>query len=461
MTIDDCRGNPVTAANPEAVGHLDAAVRSYLGLRSDPGDHLKKALAADPGLLLGHVLRGCFMLLFANRKLLAKAREAHDNAVAAARAGATEREHGHLSALAAWLAGDTATALKRWDAILVDHPRDVLALKLAEYWTFYGGDPWAMLGVVSRPLHAWDDAVPDYGFVLGMRAFALEESGDYAAAETSGRRAVELNPEDVWSTHAVAHVFEMTGRHKDGIAWLEGLSSRWGSINNFIHHVWWHLALLHHELGAFDAVLDLYDRKLRPARAWEYLDLTNAAALLLRLEMEGVDVGDRWQEIAEASAERTGDQLLAFADVHYAIALAAAGAPGAAERFVAGLGAAPLEGAARQVEVHETCGRALGEAVVAARTREFARAVDLLLPLRPLVKAIGGSHAQRDLFEQVLIHAAVAAGRLPLARALLSERTARRPRSPLAWKAYAGVLDALDESVAASRARKQAAELVA
>jgi tetratricopeptide (TPR) repeat protein len=459
MTFPDCRGNPVTAANPEAVGHLDAAVRSYLGLRTDPGDHLKRAMTADPNLMMGHVLRGYFMLLFANRKLLPRAREAFDNATAAAAKGAAARERGHLSALEAWLAGDARTALRRWDAILVDHPRDVLALKLAEYWWFYAGDSWSMLGSLARHAHAWDEKVPDYGFVLGMRAFAHEESGDYAAAEAAGRRAVEINPEDSWATHAVAHVCEMTGRQKDGIAWLEGLSGRWGAINNFILHVWWHLSLYHFELGAFDAVLDLYDRKVRPAKNWEYLDLCNAAALLLRLELEGIDVGDRWGEVGRAAADRTADHLLAFADVHYAIALAAAG--NAATTFVDGLAAYSTEPADSQAEVMRICGRALAEAVVAARRREFGRVVELIQPIRPAIKALGGSHAQRDLFEQILINAAVGDGRLPLARALLSERVYRRSRSALSWKAYAGVLDTLGEPAGAAAARTAAARLVA
>jgi predicted Zn-dependent protease len=253
----------------------------------------------------------------------------------------------------------------------------------------------------------------------------------------------------------------MAGRQKDGIAWLEGLAPRWGAINNFILHVWWHRALFHHELGAFDAALDLYDKRLKPAKQWEYLDLTNAAALLLRLEMEGVDVGDRWGEVARAASERTADHLLAFADVHYAIALAAAGGEGEADRFVAGLESYATQPADTQAEVMRVCGRELAEAVVAARRRAFGKAVELLLPLRAAVKALGGSHAQRDLFEQVLIHAAIADGRLNLARALLSERLARRPRSPLAWRACARVLDALGEPAEAAKARGEAARLVA
>ena len=59
--------------------------------------------------------------------------------------------------------------------------------------------------------------MPDYGKVLGMSAFALEECGAYEEAERRGRRAVEIDPTDIWATHAVAHVMEMTGRQRDGI----------------------------------------------------------------------------------------------------------------------------------------------------------------------------------------------------------------------------------------------------
>ncbi len=453
----------MTAANPDAAAALDAAVTAYLGLRTDPGDHLKAALAADPELILGHVLRGYFLLLFANRELAARARRSLDAALAAGRDRANPRESLHIAALEAWCGGDAAGALARWNAILIDYPRDAAALKLAEYWHLYSGDGAGLRGNVARVLHAWDEAVPGFGFVLGMQAFGLEECGAVDEAETLGRRAVERNPADVWAAHAVTHVLETTGRQREGGAWIDGLASHWGAVNHFVRHVWWHRALFQLELGAFDAALDLYDREIRRESTSEYLDIANAASLLWRLESEGVESGDRWSELAARSAERI-DHMLVFADAHYVLALASSDEPSAARA----LGVA-LESAARyagaggetQAAVMRDCGLALCDAIVASRRGDFGRAADLLYPLRRALRRIGGSHAQRDLFEQMLIHAAIAADRPAMARALLSERVRLRPRSGLSWRRYAGVLGALGDAEGAAAAEATAGGLLA
>jgi len=101
--LKDSRGLPVTAASPAAVAALDATVAAYCGLRADTGEHLKRALAADPRLVMAHILRGYFTLLFARRDFLARAERAAGEA--ARIAGCTAREAAHLAALGAWLKG--------------------------------------------------------------------------------------------------------------------------------------------------------------------------------------------------------------------------------------------------------------------------------------------------------------------------------------------------------------------
>ena len=75
-------------------------------------------------------------------------------------------------------------------------------------------------------------------------------------------------------------------------------------------------------------MLDLYDREVRPELTDDLLDISNAVALLWRLEQAGVDVGNRWEELADRAQGHLDDHLLVFGDVHYLMALAAAGGPG-------------------------------------------------------------------------------------------------------------------------------------
>jgi tetratricopeptide (TPR) repeat protein len=458
--LSDARGLAVTAANPEAVAHLDATVASYCGMRLDTGDRLKQALGADPGFLFAHTLKGYFMMLFAKRDFVARARLSLAAAEAAAQtSGGTARERDHLAALRDWVGGDWQSALARWEAILIDHPRDLVALRLAQYSTLYKGDSEGLRDSVARVMHAWDEAVPGYGFVLGSYAFGLEEAGDYAAAERVGRRAIEINPADVWAAHAVAHVFEMQDRQREGIAWVDGLDREWGELHNFVFHIRWHRCLYHLELAQYDRVLELYDREVRAESTEEYLDISNAVALLWRLEQRGVAVGARWDELAERSLARIDDHVLVFADLHYLIALATQRDHAGIERW--------LESSRHYATTAESQSRVMAEpglglaaASIAYRSGDWGRAVDLLLPLRPALRDIGGSRAQRDLWEQMLIDAALNAERFHLARALLSERTRLRPRNAWGWTQTALAASGLGESAAAQAARGEAKRLV-
>jgi tetratricopeptide (TPR) repeat protein len=434
--MQDIRGLPMTAASAEAVAAFDHVMDGFFGFRADVGERLKAALAADPGCPLLQCTRGYFTLLLSVRRQLPKAREALAAAqAAAARHGTTPREASHIAALAAWCAGDGEGALRRWESILAEHPRDVLALKLAQYWHFYFGRSRDMSDSVARVLPAWDGA-PGHGYVLGLQAFGLEECADYAAAERAGRRAVEINPADAWAIHAVAHVLEMQDRSDEGIAWIKGLEANLSGIHNFRFHVWWHRCLFHLELGDTAAALDLYDREVRAESTDDYLDITNAVSLLWRLEDLGVDVGGRWAELAAQSAKRIDDHMLVFADVHFAMALAAGGDTEGARRLLASARAYAATGET-EARVMSEVGGDLCEAVLAHRERRFGRVVGLLTPLRDRLIGIGGSHAQRDLFDKVLISACLADGRRGQARELLAERLRQRPGNRWAHQALA------------------------
>ncbi|MGD1878141.1 MAG: hypothetical protein ACFB13_11640, partial [Kiloniellaceae bacterium] len=182
--------------------------------------------------------------------------------------------------------------------------------------------------------------------------------------------------------------------------------------------------------GRTEEVLAHYDTKVRGDLSEDYLDIATAVALLWRLEQRGIDGGNRWAELAEKSATLGGDHMLVFADAHFMMAVAAGeaakGDDGAAEalldsleRFAAGPECAM---GGTEAGVARDIGLPLCRAVLTHRRGRYGEAVEALLPHRPALNRIGGSRAQRDLFEQLLIDAAVKAGKAPLARALLSER---------------------------------------
>jgi tetratricopeptide (TPR) repeat protein len=458
----DRRGITYTAANQDAVDHFDATITEYVHMGTETGARLKETLAADADFPMAHVLRGCFMQLFSIPVLTEKARQSLAKARAAsASVGADDREQHHMDALGAWVAGDMHSALEHWESILLDHPLDMLAVKLSQFTHFYLGNSRQLRDSIARILYAWHPDVPGHANVLGMYAFGLEESGDYQAAERTGRLAVESDPGDPWSVHAVAHVLEMQDRRRDGIAWLRELEPHWRAANNFRFHLWWHLALFHLELAQYDEVLQLYDREFRAEPSEEYLDICNATSMLWRLEERGVQVGDRWKELAEISATRIDGHALVFPDMHFMMALAAAGNTGDGDAMLRSLEAARSAAGVTQAGVIDGVGLELARAIAAWYRGDYQGVVEHLLPIRYSLPTIGGSHAQRDLFHQLLIAAALRAPRPALARALLAERTRLMPDNAWTWQRYAKALDAVGDQKAAGQATARARSLLA
>jgi tetratricopeptide (TPR) repeat protein len=314
----------ISTQAPACVAALDATRESYLGFRIDAAKHVNAALAADPDCVMANVMKGCLTMLLSNTAVFG----AVDQRIAAAdrhAAAATPRERLHLEALKHWRAGRNDTAIAAWEKILDEHPRDLAALRFAHFSYFWtAGDAQRMRASIDRVLPRLSPTLPGHGWVLGMHAFACEESGDYATAERQGRLAVETNPADLWAVHAVAHVMEMQARQRDGVAWVEANARHADGATNFKFHLAWHRALFLLESGRLDEMLDCYDRTVRDhasplvqGQPDLYIDVQNAAALLLRLELLGVDVGDRWIELADKAEKRIGDHVILFTVPHW------------------------------------------------------------------------------------------------------------------------------------------------
>ena len=445
----DVRGLAVTATSADAVRLLDAAIDAYAGARTDTRARLDAAIAAEDDFTLAHAVDGYLRMLSSKREGREQARRAVARArEAAIRRPPSRREQRHVDALDAWSRGDMRGAVVHWMAILREHPLDLLAIKVSQFVLSYLGESEGMRDLLIAVLPSWDAAIPAYGYVLGCGAYALEEAGDYAQAEHLGRRAVELNPCDIWAAHAVAHVAEMEGRRREGIAWIASAARHWQGCNNFAFHLRWHEALFRLDLEEHERVLDVYDREVRAEHSDEYLDIANAVSLLWRLEQAEVDVGGRWRELAEHARDHVDDHALVFVDLHYLMALAAAGDTNAVEQFLGSCERFATE-PATEASVMADVGLPLARAVVAHRRGAFGDVVDLLLPVHDRFRRVGASHAQRDVFEQLLIDAAWRDRRFPVALELLADRTGRRPGNIWGWKHYATVLDAVGSGEAA------------
>ena len=242
------------------------------------------------------------------------------------------------------------------------------------------------------------------------------------------RRAVELNPADIWAVHALTHVLEMRGQTRSGIAFIQETAPSWSEHNFFAFHNWWHLALFHLDECNPDAALAVYDTRVRPASTRVAGEMIDASALLWRLRLRGVDVGDRWTELARSWEALGDDGYYAFNDVHALIAFLATGNQRNAKRILES-----VDAASRRKDTNAMMSREVGlpvaRALSAFEGQDFEIAVDALQLVRPFANRFGGSHAQRDLLQLTATEAALRAGRQSLARALIAERLALKPQS--------------------------------
>jgi hypothetical protein len=430
MTLKDSRDLEHSTASRSALEAYDRAVELSAGYYLDPLAVIDGAISEDPDFVSGHCLRAALGVLSWERAGEALVRES----VAAGRRlalRANERERRHLHAAEAWLEGDFHRSIELYGRIVLDYPRDLLALQVAHIGDFALGQQRLLRDRVVQVIPHWSDDTPGAGFVLGMLAFGLEETNLFGMAETTARRALERHGKDPWAIHAVAHVFEMNGRVERGIDWLESRIDDWAPNNGFAFHNFWHLALFKLEAGDTADVLGLFDRYIWPKRSQVALEMVDAAALLFRLYLRGVNLGRRAASVSEAYSHPSYHGHYAFNDCHAAMAFVADGRVEQARELLAGLERSAGEDGSNASMTRDV-GLPLVRALCAFGEHRYDEVVDSLLPLRDIAHRFGGSNAQRDVIDQTLAEAAVRAGRVNEARALVAERRLLRPESPWA-----------------------------
>jgi hypothetical protein len=419
-------GYDLSGANGQGLDALEQGLhelRCYIG---DPVASVERALAASPELVMGHVLKAYLHLLGTEPAGLPVARAAHEAALALP---ANDRERRHLQAIGLLTDGRWREAGRALEDLSAEYPRDGLALQAGHSIDFFTGDSRMLRDRIARALPSWSRGTTGYHAVLGMYAFGLEETADYVRAEAAGRQSVELEPRDTWGQHAVAHVLEMQDRRREGIAWMRGNVEGWSRDSFLSVHNWWHLALFHLGLGEIDEVLSLYDGPIYGKASPIILEMIDASAMLWRLHLRGVDVGNRWEAVADQWTPVATAGNYAFNDVHAMMAFVGAGRSQSAGSVLEAQRAA-MGGTGDNVDFTREVGYPVARAIKAFGDGNYGETVALLRPIRSYSHRYGGSHAQRDLIDLTLIEAAARAGQEKLAAALRAERAARRHGFP-------------------------------
>ncbi|MGJ7582575.1 tetratricopeptide repeat protein [Variovorax sp. RHLX14] len=423
MTID-ALGNPVTLVDPAALAAVDAFVGGFISCEARAADVLAAAEDRSP---LVQAYCAALHMFSESREGAPEARRFIDRAqVGAFRT--TTREQRFIAAVSAWIDGDVAGAIALHQEQAREHPRDLVSVKLGQYHCFNTGDCPGMLRLALSAL----PAAADVPYMHGMAAFGYEQCHLMRDAEASARNAVGMCRKEPWAHHALGHVMLTEGRLAEGLDFMRGVSDTWTGLNSFmVTHNWWHVALFLIDLGRDDEALAVYDDHVWGVAKDYSQDQIGAVSLLARFELSGIDVGTRWDDVAQRLTNRLDDHVLPFLDLQYLYGLARAGRPEAdtllrnIETFAA---QAP---AATRPAWERVCVPAANGLLAHARG-DFVAAVEGLGTALPRLIEIGGSHAQRDLFDQVYLDALVRAGTertLAAAQGILQQQLNGQPES--------------------------------
>jgi tetratricopeptide (TPR) repeat protein len=425
--MKDARDLSVSTSSAKALEHFETALTQFHSYTGDPLATMQQALQADPEFALAHVFNAFAMYTATEQRYLPAVRESLAKA-SALRPKMNSRERELLDAAELLVEGRWRDASRAFDSILIEYPRDALAIQTAHLMDFFQGDALNLRNRISRVLPHWSEQTSGYSYILGMHAFGLEECNQYAEAERAARRALELQPRDGWAVHAVAHVMEMQGRIAEGIEWLQSRESDWAPDNMFAPHNWWHLALFNMDLGNFDTALDLFDQKLMGPQTDMMLVLLDATALLWRLRLEGVDVGDRFERVADVWAAKLEAEagFYAFNDVHAMMSFAATGRTDEVARLRRVMRKA-AKGKESNAAMTRDVGLPLADGLTSFAKQRHMEAIDAIESVRDTANRFGGSHAQRDLLTLTLIDASIHAGDQRRARHYIAERQMHKP----------------------------------
>lgn len=438
----DALGNEVTTSDPATLAGIDDFISGFLGYEKKAGNVLGAA-DANPESVLANVYAGFSWMFLEAMGAHRKAAQYLMRAQATI-AGANQREALLVEQLAHWVANDIPRVQAIGDEIVSRWPTDLASVKLHQYFSFNRGDAPSMLRIAEAALPA-NAGNPH---IHGMLAFGYEQMHRIPEAEAAARRALSLKTKEPWAQHALAHVMLSSGRTREGVEFLGEASRTWVELNSFMYtHNWWHKALFHISLGDEQAVFDAYDNHVWGIEPDYSQDQVGAVSLLARMEVAGMDVGNRWEDVAAHLKSRARDTLQPFLTLQYLYGLARA-ERAEADELMAAIEERAASATGFDTVVWREVALPAARGMLAHARRDHAAAARWLSVANPRLQEIGGSHAQRDLFGQLLLDAHMKTGNYAVARQMLEMRRTWDPDGVPLQRMLAEAEGHLRESVA-------------
>ena len=418
-TFSDRYGLPLSTPSAAAADAYVQGVDHLLALTAGGEERLRAAIHADEGFALAHA---ALALLLQLQGKLPEAAETGRHARTLVD-GTSERERGHVAAVAAVVTGEMQRAGALVREQLAAFPRDALILRQAIFTISFSGamrPKEEMLALLERVAPAYGD---DWYF-LSQYAMALQDLNRLEEARRIAERSLTQHPRSASGVHPVAHVFYESDEHAAGAAFLGDWMADYEPYAPYYTHLSWHLALFELAQGHYGRVTELYDRAIQPSVASGRSVMFDAPSLLWRCELYGAAPKPLpWRPVAEMIGRMVARQGQVFPDSHAALTYAATRDEAALNRMIDALRVLDLNG-------HPTAGTVtlpLVQGLAGFARGDYEEAARRFEPIKDRLVRIGGSHAQNEVFEDTLIETYLRAGRYDDAETWLRRRLDRRP----------------------------------
>ena len=431
----DRYGLPITTNSQTALTHFAEGLDLALSQNFGAEDAFDRAVEADEGFALAHASKAFLEFLRIN---VPEARASAEKAEKLS-SGLSRRERGYIDVVSKFVNGQNHAASAAAHEHLKEFPLDCLLLRLTQRLYTQGCVGIGAPDYPPRFYSLMSGVAPHYGddwAFMGQYAWANHEVGKMDEGMDLAERSLDLNPANGVAAHSVAHVLYEMSQDEEGAAFLGSWLEDYDRRSTYRVHLSWHQALFELAMGRYNQALGWYERDIRPSvQGLKYAALADSASLVWRMKIYG-DVSPQtpWSELvglAAPAADRPGPS---FRDAHAALAFTAAGDDEMFGKLVDGYQAMADAGDATAREATLPLIQGIG----AFGRGDYAEAVRLLEPVYPQLTRVGGSHAQRLVFEDTLLEAYLRAEEFDKATGMLRERLSRResPRE-LYWLARA------------------------
>jgi tetratricopeptide (TPR) repeat protein len=417
--FQDRYGLTLTTSSVTAVESCIKGIDQFLSGDVGADTSLAEAIEADEGFAAAYATLAIIQQ-FQGKAAEAKQSSGHARACTA---GLSKRERQYIEAIAMFVDGGGSRVLPFVHEHLNEFPRDAVLLFLHGFLNARSGRADWQREQFAHLTHL----APQYGddwFFLGQYSFAHHAISRFEESHRLAERSLARNPRCGHAVHSLAHVFYETNAHAAGAAFLDGWMADYDRSAPMHCHLAWHQALFELSVGHYARVMELYESAIHPGVTRTRTSMYDAASLLWRYQIYGCAQDPlSWSAVCELAARLTAQPGMAFVDANAALALAAGGDEAAFGRLIDGLRVLDAQG-------HPTAGSVvlpLVRGIWAFAQGAYDEAIQWIEPIADQIVRIGGSNAQREVFEDTLLEAYLRAGRYVQAEALLRLRLGRRP----------------------------------